>query len=615
MRILGEDIAPQRRAHGVELAGHGAHGRRKQRQQKQNAEPARHGVAHVRRDDGIGIPLQRGARPRRAQRRHQVRAHHIQRAIRAALDFHLGRPQHVVERCFVAFIRQAEADEPLGPREGFLIGGGRQDNQLALAIRAGVQPCRLLHDPAADGFLLREIDVGERAHGECHAGHEQNKHASGYHRAVQRLLGFDRHEPHDQLRLGQHPDAHAHHDGAHQNPPQVIFHRAGHGSLRRGEAELGHGRPALVADRLQEWRHLVVHGAQRLVRRGHAAQPAIGGHQQDDHPHQHDAALEGIGHHDALEAAGNHIGRHNQRKNIERAIVADVEDGADEFCAADHHGHGVERHEAEDNQRARHLQKAAVVALGNQLGERVRIHVVAHAARRVAQKHKRHENTHADIQHRQPQQPHAEVGRHAAEPHNGRRADERGPVRQRHHRRVRATPRHQIIRGILGLDIAQIAQIARQHQIQNHQDNGQQIHGRAPPLQIHAGGLVVVVIRLGRLLEALVPMDDAIAHAQRGAGQTQHIRQPNSGILNAQDHVNLLGQTGAWRQPGAHPAQPDAILLTPSRATQPFFPTIFTFWTGGWRARPAPPRVAEIGASLFSTVWKNRPHFFHGVEK
>ena len=283
----------------------------------------------------------------------------------------------------------------------------------------------VLDDGSPNGLNVAEVGVAQRARCEGHSRHDQDEHAADGHGPVQFPLGLDRHEADRHLRLRQHADAHAQGDGGDENPPEIVLHAS--------PPEGRHGGPARMADGLQFARDKRRHFGQLRVGRGDAAQLRVGVADEQQHAQQHHRALKRVAVHHALQPASHHVGRHDERQNQHGGHgLRDSKRRHERLGAAHEHGHGVQRHEDEDDQPCEDLNEPAAVALAEEFGERVRPHAMSHAPGGAAEKHKGDENAHEDVKERQPQQTHAKQARHAAETHNGGRADERGSIGHGH---------------------------------------------------------------------------------------------------------------------------------------------------------------------------------------
>ncbi len=243
--------------------------------------------------------------------------------------------------------------------------------------------------------MLREIGIREGADRKGHAGHHQDEDAADHGRPVQLALALDGHEPDDQLRLGQDADTHPHDDRRDDEPPQVV--------LGIAETERRHGGPSVVADGLEVGRHQVRQVRQRPVALGDASHLDVGVDEEDAHAHEHDDALEGVGVHDALQAAGYDVGRRDDGKDQEGRLVVDLELLGNEERAADEHGRRIQRHEEEDHQPREDLDEPALVPPAQELRKRVGVEMVAHAADAAAQEHERDEDADEDVQEGEPQ--------------------------------------------------------------------------------------------------------------------------------------------------------------------------------------------------------------------
>ena len=125
--------------------------------------------------------------------------------------------------------------------------------------------------------------------------------------------------------------------------------------------------PALVANGLEAFGHQRGHGAQFGMGLIEAAQFNISKYEQQRHTTQHNAALQSVAIHDALEAARQHVSAHDKAQNEQRDIkVLDFEKHMHELGPAQQHGRGIQGHEQEDHQAGQDLQGTALKPFAQQ---------------------------------------------------------------------------------------------------------------------------------------------------------------------------------------------------------------------------------------------------------
>ena len=372
-------------------------------------------------------------------------ADEVRAAVHTAFNLNAGSLQQIVQRLVFRGAWQPVGDEGFGACAHVRRGVGLNAGQQRFAVRPRVEQCLFFNDRTADGLVFSEIDVREGSDHKRDAGHEEDEDAAGRDAAVEGLLGFHGHEAHDELRLRQHADTYAHDDGRDHDPPEMIPDGFAAGAAGGGPAEGRHGGPAPVADRGQGRGHAGGQVGQRLVRGCEAAELGVGEDQQEEHADQHDCALQRIRQHDPFDAACDDVGGDHDSEHVQGGVVRDVEDRRDELGAADNDRHGVERHEAEDDEGAEHLNQAAAVPLAHQFRKGMGVQVVAHTPCRITENDKGDEDAHEDVEHGEPENPHAEVCGRTAESYDGRGADEGCAVREGHDDRVGVASGHQIV--------------------------------------------------------------------------------------------------------------------------------------------------------------------------
>ena len=213
------------------------------------------------------------------------------------------------------------------------------------------------------------------------------------------------------------------------------------------------------------WRHI----SQGLVSDSYAAKMHIGHDQKDDHSHEHDGSLQGIGVHDPSQAAPDHIGGYDDRIDQQCDVEVDGQGGFHEPRCPYEHNRGIKGHAKEDHQSAEPLDEFAVKPLAKKLGEGHGIQVVAHLPGALAIDYKGQEDAHEDVEESEPQQPHAEETGRASEAHNGRGADKGGSIAHGHDVGVGLSAGHQVAFGVLRLFPGPITQVKSGQQV--NQDN------------------------------------------------------------------------------------------------------------------------------------------------
>jgi hypothetical protein len=129
------------------------------------------------------------------------------------------------------------------PRAGLVLRHQLQGDVPLLGIDL------LDHTPLEHRPEEREVGVRQAPNREGYPRHNQDEYPAHQHCPIQLHLALDRHEPNNQLRLGEHADPYSKHGRRDRDPPEIVFPVA--------EAEVGKCRPPLVTDRLELGRNQI----------------------------------------------------------------------------------------------------------------------------------------------------------------------------------------------------------------------------------------------------------------------------------------------------------------------------------------------------------------------
>ena len=327
-------------------------------------------------------------------------------------------------------------------------------------------------DPGVEELLghLHEYRLGVGVHGggaglvQCKVGNADKAHSHGAHQAQNHPGHADttgsgnalhrrgRHEAHQDMRLAEVAQA----------PGQQRDDADKAGAAHHVEL-LGSDDGVPVLARLQ----LALHG-----------QP--GHHGRQDQRGDHQGGLDGVGPADGQEAADQHIGDGAGRAHPQGGGVGHAEHVLEQARARHHARGAVQREEHQDHHGGDDAQQVALVleAVGQVVGQGERI---ACALGVQAQPRRHQAPVEIGARHQADGDPRFGQARHidrARQAHEQPAAHVRGAGRQRGDEAAQAAPAQDVVRQVLGAQVAQGADAQHRHQVDGEHDRRRVVPGK-----------------------------------------------------------------------------------------------------------------------------------------